>query len=202
MVLRIAELLAERGMRKAELARRAGLTQSNLNSAINNGNPTIETLERIAKALEVEVYELLTDRLPSRTEGVVYMGEQAYALVKVPNLLHLPTFTGVTTLDVEVLRFVMECVGERRTASMSGLANGSQLFTIFYAPGTDLECFLLSVWHCRDDVYTSVYLMNEYQEETNGETIRWDTFAITKELSHDILGDNRGRRLHNTSVRA
>ena len=202
MVLRIAELLAERGMRKAELARRAGLTQSNLNSAINNGNPTIETLERIAKALEVEVYELLTDRLPSRTEGVVYLGEQAYALVKAPSILHLPTYAGTSSLDIEVLRFVVESVGERKTASMSGLAKDSQLFTIFYVPDKDIERFYLSVWRSRDDVYTGVYLVDEYQQETEGNTIQWNTFAITKELSHDILDVDRGRRLHNTCLKA
>lgn len=198
MVLRIADLLAERGMRKADLARRAGLTQSNLNSAINNGNPTIETLERIAKALEVEVYELLTDKLPSRTEGVVYMGELAYALVKVPGLLHLPTYAGTTTLDIEILRFVMECNVGRKTASMSGLAKGSQFFTIFYISDKGMERFLLSVWSRQDDVYTGVYVVDEYQKETDEETIQWNTFAITKELSHEILGVDRGRRLFNT----
>ena len=202
MSLRIDEIRAERGMRKAELARRAGLTQSNLNAAINNGNPTIETQEKIAKAVDVEVYELLTDRLPSRPEGVVYLGEQAYALVKCPDIVQLPNYADTMTLEVEVLRFVMACVKWRKTASMSGLSKGTNLFTIFYDPDSETERIFLNVFSGRDDTYTGVYLQDEYQEETDGTSIIWEKYAIMKELCHDIEGVDRGKRLHNTCVSA
>ena len=200
MELRIAEILAERGIRKAELARRAGLTQSNLNAAINNGNPTLETLERIAKALGVEVHELLTNRLPSRQEGVLLLGGQAYALVKAPDLLLLPSFANKADLQTEVMAFVSKSVKHRKPASISGLVKGSELFTIIYDPNGETERFYLSVSSGRGDTYTGVYMLDEYQQEPGKGNIVWGKYVITMELVHEIEGDNRGKRLYNTGV--
>lgn len=198
MDLRIAELLEERGIRKAELARRAGLTQSNLNAAINNGNPTLETLERIAMALGVEVHELLTNRIPSRQEGIMFLDGQAYALVKAPYLLLLPSFVNKADLQTEIMSFVSKCVKNRKAASISGLLKGSELFTIIYDPNGETERFYLSVSSGRGDRYTGVYMLDEYQQESDSSIIVWDKKAITMELSHDTEGDNRGERLYNT----
>ena len=200
MELRIAEILAERGIRKAELARRAGLTQSNLNAAINNGNPTLETLERIAKALGVEVHELLTNRLPSRQEGVLLLGGQAYALVKAPDLLLLPSFANKADLQTEVMAFVSKSVKHRKPASISGLVKGSELFTIIYDPNGETERFYLSVSSGRGDTYTGVYMLDEYQQGPGKGNIVWGKYVITMELVHEIEGDNRGKRLYNTGV--
>ncbi|MDH6356265.1 helix-turn-helix transcriptional regulator [Parabacteroides sp. PF5-9] len=57
MDLRIKEVIKDRGMTIQSLADKMGINRVNLSSSIN-GNPTIETLGKIASALEVPVTDL------------------------------------------------------------------------------------------------------------------------------------------------
>lgn len=54
---RILELCKEAGINQTELAEKIGLSRVGLSKAIN-GNPTVDTLERIATALNVPIMEL------------------------------------------------------------------------------------------------------------------------------------------------
>ena len=56
-MLRIKEILKAKGMTAKELAAKIGISEGALSLAIN-GNPTVETLEKIASALGVPVSEL------------------------------------------------------------------------------------------------------------------------------------------------
>ena len=66
-------LLAERGMTRQELARLSGLSRSTVLHVLKGGHCSTETLERIAKALDVDVAELFTraarPRRPARPDG-------------------------------------------------------------------------------------------------------------------------------------
>lgn len=55
--MRIKEVIKERGLTIKELAARLHVSSSSLSEAIN-GNPTVKTLESIAKALQVDIREL------------------------------------------------------------------------------------------------------------------------------------------------
>ena len=57
MDLRIKEVIKERGMTITELADKMGINRVNLSNMVN-GNPTVETLNKIADALEVSGTEL------------------------------------------------------------------------------------------------------------------------------------------------
>ena len=57
MDLRIKEVIKEKGMTITELADKMGINRVNLSNMVN-GNPTVETLNKIAGALEVPVTEL------------------------------------------------------------------------------------------------------------------------------------------------
>jgi transcriptional regulator with XRE-family HTH domain len=57
MNLRVKEICKEKGVLMVDLASQLGIARVNLTKAIN-GNPTIETLEKIATALNVPVVEL------------------------------------------------------------------------------------------------------------------------------------------------
>ena len=57
MKLRVKEICKSKGLLMANLASSLGIARVNLTKTIN-GNPTIETLERIAEALNVSVTEL------------------------------------------------------------------------------------------------------------------------------------------------
>ena len=59
MESRIKELLKERGVTISNLAEQIGTTQTSLSRALGeNGNPTYETLSKIAKVLGVDMSEL------------------------------------------------------------------------------------------------------------------------------------------------
>ena len=59
MESRIRELLKERGLTISYLAEQVGTTQTSLSRALGkNGNPTYETLSKIAKVLSIDISEL------------------------------------------------------------------------------------------------------------------------------------------------
>ena len=59
MRTRIKELCREKGMTISAIAEQIGTTQTSLSSALgDNGNPTLETLDKIANALNVHITEL------------------------------------------------------------------------------------------------------------------------------------------------
>ena len=57
MALRIKEIIKEKGTSVNALAEKMGITRVGLSQHIN-GNPSVEVLERIADALEVDITEL------------------------------------------------------------------------------------------------------------------------------------------------
>lgn len=67
--MRIKEVLKEKGVTAKELAERLNITQASMSTAIN-GNPTVETLERIASALGVSVGELFERPADESPTGV------------------------------------------------------------------------------------------------------------------------------------
>ena len=70
MDLRVKELCKERGMLMENLAQILGVTRITLTRNIN-GNPTMETLQKIASALTVQVWELFTASTTGEINGFV-----------------------------------------------------------------------------------------------------------------------------------
>lgn len=73
MRFRILELCKEAGINQTELADKIGLSRVGLSKAIN-GNPTVDTLERIANALNVPITELFAIRNNELFGHVEYKG--------------------------------------------------------------------------------------------------------------------------------
>ena len=70
MHIRIKEICEQKGISIAELGRRIGKERSSMYTILNNNNPTIETLSLIAKALEVEITELLMEKKEKDTKYI------------------------------------------------------------------------------------------------------------------------------------
>ena len=68
MKFRILEICKQAGITQKELAERIGLSAVGLSKAIN-GNPTKETLEKIASALNVRITELFEE--PTNINGYI-----------------------------------------------------------------------------------------------------------------------------------
>lgn len=73
MRFRILELCKEEGINQTELAEKIGLSRVGLSKAIN-GNPTVDTLERIATALNVPITELFSTDKQELCGHVEYKG--------------------------------------------------------------------------------------------------------------------------------
>ncbi len=70
MELRIKELIKSKGFTMQEFADKLGIARVNLTKTIN-GNPTMETLQKIATALNVQVWELFTASTTGEINGFV-----------------------------------------------------------------------------------------------------------------------------------
>ncbi len=79
-IMRIKELIKEKGLTQKEFAERLGMTTVGL-SQIINGKPSYTTMEKIASALNVEIWELLVSREeikpyePSPSGSVIIEGQ-------------------------------------------------------------------------------------------------------------------------------
>jgi len=60
-MLKIKEVIKDKGLSVQEVAKRMGISSPALSRAINN-NTTVEMLERIAKALDIDIVELFEHR--------------------------------------------------------------------------------------------------------------------------------------------
>lgn len=69
-MLRIKDIMKAKGFTQTDLANELGISQVALNKAIN-GNPTIETLTKIANVLDVDVRDLI-EPTKNGTEKTLY----------------------------------------------------------------------------------------------------------------------------------
>lgn len=71
MDLKVKDLIKQKGMTMQQFAEMLGVKRDTLTRNIN-GNPTLETLERIANALEVDISEIFVRNTPdSEVSGFV-----------------------------------------------------------------------------------------------------------------------------------
>lgn len=69
-MLRIKEIAKHKGLTLMEVAQKMGISKVSLSNSIN-GNPTLETLLKIANVLDVDVRELIT---PTKNDNItLYM---------------------------------------------------------------------------------------------------------------------------------
>lgn len=71
MELRIKEILNTKRIKVSLLADEIGMTRESLSRIINGANTSIETLQKIADALEVEIWELFTASTSGELVGFV-----------------------------------------------------------------------------------------------------------------------------------
>ena len=71
MKLRITEHCKSQGITLQDLADKLNIARSTLANTISKGNPTIGTLENIAGALGVSVFDLLDDEAQSNDEKAI-----------------------------------------------------------------------------------------------------------------------------------
>ena len=81
MILKLREILKERHLTLSSFADMTGISQSNLSNYINgNISPTLDTLEKIASALQIELVELFKHK--EDIELLIRYNNQTYSIEK------------------------------------------------------------------------------------------------------------------------
>ena len=184
----LRELIKSKGLKLSDVADRMGTTVSNLLSSVK-GNPTVSKLEDIAAALQVNVSELLTNRLESAL-GFVIIGGQTYQLSKPSkNTVQIPTYARYDDLRNEIKGFVKKSVEGSETASKMGLVEAFEFFSLVY--DKDKETFCLSL--CYADGKTETILYDKFEfcnwgKSNTDDDAPWDVAQVTEEIINDIEG--------------
>ncbi|MFV9550409.1 helix-turn-helix domain-containing protein [Algibacter sp. PT7-4] len=79
-MLRIKKILKEQGKTQIDLANELSVSPIGLNKMIN-GNPTLETLQKIANVLNVEVVDLFNHKNNDNVETIYALREGVYVPV-------------------------------------------------------------------------------------------------------------------------
>lgn len=85
MELRVKEIIKNKGLTMQEFADNLGITRDTLTRNIN-GNPTVETLDKIAKALGVDITELFVASKNSAINGYIEVDNQLYKINSVSDI--------------------------------------------------------------------------------------------------------------------
>lgn len=90
MELRIREILESKDIKVSSLAETVGITRANMSNIVNGkSTPSLETLEKIANALGVDITELFTPSSSGSIIGVIRIGKTNYNINSVPDLSNL-----------------------------------------------------------------------------------------------------------------
>jgi transcriptional regulator with XRE-family HTH domain len=86
-MIRLKNILKERNLTLSAFAEQVGISQSNLSNYVNgNISPTLETLEKIAKSLNISVTELFKEK--EEFEFQIKYNEKVYPIDK-ENLMEI-----------------------------------------------------------------------------------------------------------------
>lgn len=90
MELRIREILESKDIKVSSLAETVGITRANMSNIVNGkSTPSLETLEKIANALGVDITELFAPSSSGGIIGVIRIGATNYNINSVSDLSRL-----------------------------------------------------------------------------------------------------------------
>lgn len=90
MELRIREILESKDIKVSSLAETVGITRANMSNIVNGkSTPSLETLEKIANALGVDITELFAPSSSGGIIGVIRIRDTNYNINSVPDLSRL-----------------------------------------------------------------------------------------------------------------
>ena len=117
----VRETLKEKGVSIKELASRMGISSSAVSQILANPTPSIQQLERIAKAIGVDVMDLFAQDYKYingyfETEGVIYPVKNREQFMgvyeKVDGIVHIPSYNNDGIYEGAVRGFCSTCVKE------------------------------------------------------------------------------------------
>jgi transcriptional regulator with XRE-family HTH domain len=85
----IKKLLEERNISFKDLSDKLGVDRNNLYNSLTKGNPTLQRLEAVARALDVPAWRLLTKETKIDIYGTVVYKDEVYVIKSVQDLTNL-----------------------------------------------------------------------------------------------------------------
>lgn len=175
MELRIKEICQERGLSISDIAQALNMDASNLNKSLKK-NPTLSTLESVAKVLEISIAELFV-KPDEEAEGYVSIGGNIFSIRKSHNALSIPQISEYNILSDKISEYVFNVLnGEENPTPLMFLFKNKSLFCLSY----NANCFLLTVQSNKNGLEYIVKDKVEY-DNCNG------TFD-TEQLVLDLVG--------------
>lgn len=176
---RVRQIAHVKGIKMSELAKRVGITQSNLIVSIRK-NPRISTLEDIALALSVRVADIV-DVQKSKTEGLVIIEGKTYTLSKpMPDIVQVPVYNYYPTLKADIDKFILSAVNGNNDMSICGYVETMEFFNLSY--NAEDKVFILTLCYGKGTIETYRYDIYSY-----GDGDKWDISSLNK-IYNDIEG--------------
>lgn len=182
MLARVKDILKEKGLRMSDLADRLGQDQSNLQKSLGK-NPTLSTLEQVAKALNIPMSDLFSPSPSYRSvKRIAILGDgKTYGILAVPGIVQIPCYENYTVLRQFVTGFVKKSVASDKTDSICGLMEAIEFFCLVF-DGINTK-FLLSVCYGEKETLTYAYDILEYHN-----TDALDIEMLCERIINDIEG--------------
>lgn len=182
MLARVKEILKEKGLRMSDLADRLGQDQSNLQKSLGK-NPTLSTLEQVAKALSIPMSDLFSPSPSYHSVKRIAILEdgKTYGILAVPGIVQIPCYENYTVLRQFVTDFVKKSVTSDKTDSICGLMEAIEFFCLVY-DGLSQK-YLLSICYDEKKMLTYAYNILKYQ---NMDTL--DIEMLCENIINDIEG--------------
>ena len=184
----IRETLKEKGISIKELSVRMGVTSSAISQLLANPNPSIQQLEKIAKAIGVDVMDLFAQDYNYingyfETEGVIYPvknREQFMGVYEnVDGIVHIPSYNNDGIYEGTVRGFCSNCIKEGKSDARMMRYGINEVFTLSY--DAESQKFSLTLCIGNGELKFRQYDIYEYQV---GDSLSMENI---NELAQNIL---------------
>ena len=190
----VRETLKEKGVSIKELASRMGISSSAVSQILANPTPSIQQLERIAKAIGVDIMDLFAQDYKYingyfETEGVIYPVKNREQFMgvyeKVDGIVHIPSYNNDGIYEGAVRGFCSTCIKEGKSDSRMMRYGINEVFTLSY--DAESEKFSLTLCIGNGELSFRQFDILEYQVGDNlsmeninelAQNILWEIKAV------------------------
>lgn len=137
----VREILKSKGVSIKELAFRMGISPSAVSQLLANEYPSMQVLERIAKAIDVDILDFFAQRY-SYLNGYVETGGEIYPVRsreqfmdvtnKVDGIVHIPSFKNQEDYKNTIREFLLNAIDSGKSDALMARYNLKEIFTLTY----------------------------------------------------------------------
>jgi len=189
--LLVKDICKEKGISLKILAEKMGITPSALSQNLNNPNPNIQTLERIARALRVNLSELF-DKDNRVINGFVEINDSIYSITnkeqwvnltnKVKGIVHIPIIKGFNEHRKAIQGFVIERLRAKEHGGFMAQMETLAVFSLTYDAKN--KVFALNLCKGEGLMNLQFYSVLDYCIEGTGKQM--DIECLVKKIINDI----------------